>query len=197
MTAIGYVMRDFPVLTHGTVLNEIRVLREMGYPVRVFSILEPHPSEHRGTSPDALPPVTYCWRARAERSLVLKSNARILARVGLGAYRRAYDLARRGALLTNLRAFMRLAHWAEAMQLGGVTHFHAHWATEATTVALIFSWLTRLPFSFTAHAYDIFRSPQFLELKLREARFVVTVSKYNKHYIGLVREGAARLFSDG
>jgi glycosyltransferase involved in cell wall biosynthesis len=69
------------------------------------------------------------------------------------------------------------------MRRQGVTHFHAHWATEAATVAVIFSWLTRIPFSFTAHAYDIYRSPQFFDLKLREAAFAVTVSKYNRQYI--------------
>ena len=183
MTSIGYVMRAFPVLYHATVLNEIRVLREMGIPVRVFSILEPHPSEHRGLRSDQLPPVTYCWKDRAERAMVIKSSLSILSRVGPGAYRRAFEFARRGALLTNLKAFMRLAHWAESMRRQGVTHFHAHWATEAATVAVIFSWLTRIPFSFTAHAYDIYLSPQFLDLKLREAAFAVTVSKYNRQYI--------------
>ena len=183
MTSIGYVMRAFPVLYHATVLNEMRVLREMGIHVRVFSILEPHASERRGMRPDQLPPVTYCWKDRAERASVIKSSLSILSRVGPGAYRRAFEFARRGGLLTNLKAFMRLAHWAEAMRRQGVTHFHAHWATEATTVAAIFSWLTRIPFSFTAHAYDIYLSPQFFDLKLREAAFAVTVSKYNRQYI--------------
>lgn len=183
MTSIGYVMRDFPVLYHATVLNEIRVLRQMGLPVRVFSILEPHPSERRGMSPDQLPPVRYGWTERAPFSAVARSNAAILPRVGPGVYRRAFDLARRGAILTNLKSFMRLAHWAEEMRRHGVTHLHAHWATEATTVALIFSWLTRLPFSFTAHAYDIYLRPQFVDLKLREASFAVTVSHYNRQYI--------------
>jgi glycosyltransferase involved in cell wall biosynthesis len=48
---------------------------------------------------------------------------------------------------------------------------------------MIFSWLTDLPFSFTAHAYDIFRQPQFLDRKLAEASFAVTVSAYNKQYM--------------
>ncbi|MGH2593141.1 MAG: glycosyltransferase family 4 protein [Anaerolineae bacterium] len=179
------MLRAFPVLTHTTLLNEIRVMQEMGYPIRVFSILEPDPSERRDEAADQLPPVTYCWTqsARAGRTSVIKANLSILARVGPGVYRRAFELARRGGLVGNWRAFMRLAYRADEMRRQGVTHLHAHWATEGATAALIFSWLTRLPFSFTAHAYDIFRSPQFLELKLREARFVVTVSQYNKQYI--------------
>ncbi len=183
MTSIGYVMRDFPVLYHATVLNEIRVLRSLGHNVRVFSILEPHPSEHRGMRPEDLPPTRYAWKVRAPFAQVMQSNAAILARVGPGAYRRAYEMAQRGAILLGLKSFMRLAHWAEEMRRQGVEHLHAHWATEATTVALIFSWLTRLPFSFTAHAYDIYLRPQFFDLKLREASFAVTVSQYNRRYI--------------
>jgi glycosyltransferase involved in cell wall biosynthesis len=40
-----------------------------------------------------------------------------------------------------------------------------------------------LPFSFTAHAYDIFVSPQYLDQKLKEAKFAITVSEYNKRYL--------------
>jgi glycosyltransferase involved in cell wall biosynthesis len=78
---------------------------------------------------------------------------------------------------------MRLAAWAHALQRRGVRHLHAHWATEAASVAMIFAWLTGLPFSFTAHAYDIYLQPQFLKRKLAEARFAVTVSAYNKQYL--------------
>lgn len=182
-TSIGYVMRAFPVLYHATVLNEIKVLREMGIPVRVFSILEPDALEHRHEAAGTLPPVTYGWKNRASRVAVLKANLVILARIGPFKYWQAYQFAKRGELLGDLQAFMRLAHWANDMKQKGVTHLHAHWATEATTAALIFSWLTKLPFSFTAHAYDIYRSPQHFELKLKEASFVVTVSKYNREYI--------------
>lgn len=182
-TSIGYVMRAFPVLTHTAVLNEIRALRSLGYSVRVLSIVEPEASERRGDPADQLPPVTYCWERRAPRRSVIEANLSIIAHVGLGAYLRAFALAKRGGLLGNLAAFTRLAHRAYEMKGEGVGHFHAHWATEGTTAALIFSWLTRLPFSFTAHAYDIYRWPQFFELKLKEASFVVTVSEYNRQYI--------------
>lgn len=181
--SLGYVMRDYPVLYHATVLNEIRVLRELGYPVRVFSLLEPDEKERRGGLPETFPTATYCWASRASRVAVARANHRIVARVGLMTYRRAYRLARAGGLVGNVSAFARLAHHADEQRRAGVTHFHAHWATEAATTALVFSWLTGLPFSFTAHAYDIFRAPQFFDLKLAQARFAVTVSEYNRRYI--------------
>ncbi len=181
--SIGYVMRSFPMITQATVVNEMKTLQQLGYPIHVFSLLRPDAHEYREEPTWSLPPVTYCWETRAPRSAVIRANLSILGRIGPTTYFRAFDLARRGGILTNLAAFQRLAHHAYTLKQAGVTHFHAHWATEATTVALIFSWLTGIPFGFTAHAYDIFLSPQFLDLKVREASFAVTVSQYNKQYI--------------
>jgi glycosyltransferase involved in cell wall biosynthesis len=95
----------------------------------------------------------------------------------------AFVFAREAKLLGDLKSFMRFAAWAYELKRRGATHLHAHWATEATTVAMIFSWLTGLPFSFTAHAYDIFLQPQYLGRKLTEASFAVTVSAYNRQYL--------------
>ena len=41
----------------------------------------------------------------------------------------------------------------------------------------------RVPFSFTAHAHDIYLDPQLLGEKLREARFAATVSRYNREWL--------------
>ena len=181
--AICYVMRSFPVLYQVGPLNEIRTLVNMGQRIQIFSILRPEPHECRDEPLDQWPSVTFCWETRAPRSGVLASNLAVLRRIGLTRYRQTYVLAREGGLVGDLRAFARVVYHAEEMKRQGISHFHAHWATEGTTMALVFSWLTGIPFSFTAHAYDIFQSPQFLSLKLREASFAVTVSEYNKQYM--------------
>ena len=61
---------------------------------------------------------------------------------------------------------------------------HAHFAREATAKARELSGLTGIPFTFTAHGYDIHRKPppDFRERALA-ARAVVTVSQANKEYI--------------
>src|SRR5207249_4461881 len=58
--------------------------------------------------------------------------------------------------------------------------------TDAATVAMLASRLTGLPFSFTAHAKDIFHQQvdrALLHQKIREARFVITVSEFNRQYL--------------
>ena len=67
-----------------------------------------------------------------------------------------------------------------------IQHLHAHFATENATIARLASRLTGLPFSFTAHAKDIFHenvNRTALVQAIREARFVVTVSDSNRRYL--------------
>jgi glycosyltransferase involved in cell wall biosynthesis len=67
-----------------------------------------------------------------------------------------------------------------------VRHIHAHFASTAASVALHVYRLTGIPYSFTAHAKDIYRrtvTPRDVGRKLRAARFAVTVSDYNLRYL--------------
>ncbi len=61
---------------------------------------------------------------------------------------------------------------------------HAHFAKEATEKARELSALTGIPFTFTAHGYDIHRKPpaDFFE-RAKAAGTVVTVSEANKEFI--------------
>ncbi len=57
---------------------------------------------------------------------------------------------------------------------------HAHFATRATEVARDLSRTTGLPFTFTAHRYDIFdRPPADFAQRCRDADAVITVSEAN------------------
>lgn len=68
----------------------------------------------------------------------------------------------------------------------GITHLHAHFATDSTSVARLASLITGIPYTFTAHAKDIYHesvNPLDLRRKLRDAAAVVTVSDYNLEYL--------------
>jgi colanic acid/amylovoran biosynthesis glycosyltransferase len=71
---------------------------------------------------------------------------------------------------------------AELVRERGIGHLHAHFASVATTVARLASLLSGVPYSFTAHAKDIYHEsvePEDLRRKLADAHHVVTVSDYN------------------
>lgn len=75
---------------------------------------------------------------------------------------------------------------ARLMERWGIEHIHAHFATWAASLAARVSDTAGIPFSFTAHARDIFHErvqPGELADKVARARFVITVSEYNKRYL--------------
>ncbi|MCL6442248.1 MAG: glycosyltransferase [Alicyclobacillus sp.] len=57
-----------------------------------------------------------------------------------------------------------------------VEHIHAHWAAYTCTVALFASRITGVPYSFTAHRYDIVLN-NLLDLKIQNASFSRFVSR--------------------
>ncbi|WP_081416395.1 glycosyltransferase family 4 protein [Arthrobacter castelli] len=68
----------------------------------------------------------------------------------------------------------------------GITHIHAHFGSIAARTARIASGLTGIPFSFTAHAKDIFHQDvdqATLISLMTEADHVITVSDYNLDYL--------------
>jgi glycosyltransferase involved in cell wall biosynthesis len=75
---------------------------------------------------------------------------------------------------------------AQAAHLHRIDHLHAHFATLATTVARLAGHFADLPYTFTAHAHDIFSDavePADLARKVRDAAGVVTVSEFNLSHL--------------
>jgi len=66
-----------------------------------------------------------------------------------------------------------------------VDHIHAHFVLDACTYAMLISMLLGIPYSFTAHAHDIFipGRAQLLEEKLSRSKFAICISEYNKNFI--------------
>jgi colanic acid/amylovoran biosynthesis glycosyltransferase len=84
---------------------------------------------------------------------------------------------------------------ARLMECWGIEHLHAHFATWAASLAMRVSDDTGIPFSFTAHARDIFHErvqPGELADKVARARFAITVSEYNKRYLDALLHGEGK-----
>jgi glycosyltransferase involved in cell wall biosynthesis len=84
--------------------------------------------------------------------------------------------------------FLRAGAIADSvLEAGNIRHLHAHFCHGATTMAMFASQLTGYPFSFTAHAKDIYlpklNPGDLLLLKLRRAKFVVTCTGANHHHL--------------
>jgi colanic acid/amylovoran biosynthesis glycosyltransferase len=62
-------------------------------------------------------------------------------------------------------------------------HVHAAYAGHPATCAWIIRRVTGIPYSVSSHAHDIFETQALLDIKLREADFVRTVSRFNRDYL--------------
>ncbi|HXN55530.1 MAG TPA: glycosyltransferase, partial [Myxococcales bacterium] len=84
------------------------------------------------------------------------------------------------------------AMWlARRIEAEGISHIHAHWATHPTLAALVISEMTGCGFSFTAHAHDLYVDRTMLRQKIDAARFVVTISEFNRALVRKWYGGAA------
>lgn len=195
---LGMILKGYPRISESFISSEIVRLESMGVPIRIFSIRQPRENfSHRHVA-EIRADVTYLpeyvlphWRT------LLHSNGSLWVRLGrhypkcfARAVLRSWE--RRG--LATVRHFLQAGHLTATRLLdSNVGHLHAHFCHTPTSVALFSSELTGLPFSFTAHAKDIYTSePDQLARKIAAARFVVTCTRYNARYLAdIARRGGA------
>src|SRR5262249_50437671 len=80
------------------------------------------------------------------------------------------------------KGFLRAPLVASAAAAAGSSRLHAHFASLPAVTAMLASKLLGSPFTFTAHAKDIYlegRSRRLLRTLIRRAERVVTVSDFN------------------
>ncbi len=181
---VGYVLRKFPVLSETFVLNELLGLEAQGVPLHVFSLMRPNDPRFHDDLPKLKARVSYVPDV-TDLSKVLRHNRRLAGRASR-RYRRTLLYAARQAKPELLWRLLQAGYVANEARRLRLRHLHAQFANRPTTVALLASRLTGVPFSFTAHATDIFKHAvdrRVLARKIREARFVVTVSEFNQTYL--------------
>lgn len=192
---IAYLLKRYPRLSETFILHEMLALQERGVPLVVYSMMDPgeksiHPDVARLAAKVTYLP-TISWENLAT---LAHAHARLLRRVPrqyLQALGRALS---RHDPLAGLRHFLRGGWLGLELDRQGISHLHAHFAHGPAATAQFVSLLTGLPFSFTAHAKDIYTTPrERVAERIREARFVVTCTGHNYTYLAhLVDSTTAR-----
>ena len=91
--------------------------------------------------------------------------------------------------ITKLNSWKLLYHFvyasiaARAIQEKGCQYLHIHFAHVPTQIGMYASSLTKIPFSFTSHANDLFENNFLLEQKMERAKAAVTISQYNYKFL--------------
>lgn len=181
---ILYVVSAFPCLSETFIVREVHALLEQGADIRIVAL-------RRGS--DALvqeeaqallgrvlwPPGFARSLVRAGRRMLLQPRSTlaqpftILRRL----WRAPYVMAK------SLVAWFRTLAVLDDVEAWSPDHVHAHWATYPSTAAMQISRSTGRPFSFTAHAHDIFLDDQLMPEKLSTAAFVATISRFNREFL--------------
>jgi glycosyltransferase involved in cell wall biosynthesis len=179
---IGYVMSWYPAVTETFILHEMLELRRLGLELEVYPLFGAS-GDVRQPGAEALAPLVHYHRPL---SVAVAAAQLFWLRRRPAAYLRAWWRALAGNARSPgffLRALVVVplaALVARRMSERGVRHVHAHWATHPALAAYVVQALTGASYSFTAHAHDLYVERAMLGEKIARARFVVTISRYNR-----------------
>ncbi len=187
--AVGMVLKGYPRISETFISNEILLLERLGIRVHIISMRQPresfaHASVHGIQAPvDYLPEtiLTSLHRLLYHNLALALDRPRRYGQTLKAAFRR-FLRSRKSATIKHLLQAGLVVH--KVLPDSGVVHLHAHFAHSPTSVTMFSSMLSGLPFSFTAHAKDIYTSdPAQIAEKIHRARFVVTCTGYNQEYL--------------
>jgi len=195
---IAFITNSFPVLYNSFTANEIAQLVQRGVDVSILSLRR----RAGGVSNEVS--LALSNRALYLADFLKKRDGRIRIRKTLllaeGRIRRLspwlYD--RLGQMMFGIKGgkpedkqYRSLLGWnwhaleevASLLRRGGYELIHAGFGNRPAEAAMILSRLSGLPFTFEAHAYDLFVDFPFAEQKLAEAASIFTISHYNSSYL--------------
>jgi glycosyltransferase involved in cell wall biosynthesis len=207
---IGYVLKGYPRTSETFIANEIFLLEDEGVNISIFSLKKLEGQKIHGVVGKIKAPVAYLpettpakednlagwlWKnapnfAASHWKLFLWKPVAylrtLLEAMAMGMRYRA------GAFAAPNRAFIKEFMQAgfialKVLESGRIRHLHAHFCHTATTVAMLASRMCGVPFSFTAHAKDIYRRDinpgDLLQVKMGRARFIVTCTRANRDHL--------------
>ena len=183
---IAYLINQYPKISHSFIRREILALEEIGMTVKRVSV-RPIAEADLADEADRLE----CQRTRSllgsglvtllgsvlgllpSRLPQVLQTLRLTIQVGQRSHR---------GLLRHFAYFLEaclLWRWLKAAQ---ISHLHAHFGTNSTTVAMLCASLGDITYSFTVHGPEEFDRPDTIALpeKIKRASFVVAISSYGK-----------------
>ena len=182
---IAFIVSKFPCYDEAFILREMDSLSKK-MDVVIFSLKRSKEKIIHDEAQALLPktvyvPYFFSWRIWAAHVEVMFRHPvrywRAFLKVMFG------NLKSPEFLFKNLIFFPKSVYLAKWIQNANVTHLHAYWATYPATVALVASEITKIPFSFTGHAHDIYLDTTHLKEKMMRASFVTTCTKQNKGHL--------------
>jgi glycosyltransferase involved in cell wall biosynthesis len=207
---IGYLLRSYPRLSQTFILNEILALEKIGVSIQIFALTNPHEKVVQMQVDHVRAPVHYLDEDIQPRSLrnMLNENAQV-AWLHLKGYVRSlvYIAAHKGiddgyTASSRRECFLQAVHLIYVLILRErrtgktIDHLHAHFAHDPALIAYLVHSITGIPFSFTAHARDLYQVPEkVLTDRIHQARAVITCCGANLEYLNRIAPSQQSKFS--
>lgn len=182
---IAYVLNTYPQPSHSFIRRELLALERQGFEISRFAM--------RRSAADL---VDRQDQAEADRTDYILDRGALGLLMGLmrsalrrpGAFWKGAKMAFRCGRASPAGVLRHVIYLAEAVDViqrakaAGVTHLHAHFGTNAATVAMLAHVLGGPGYSFTVHGPEEFDAPAALSLgpKLDMAKFAVGVSQFGR-----------------
>jgi glycosyltransferase involved in cell wall biosynthesis len=182
---IGYVLKRYPRLSETFIVQEILQMEARGADLALFPIMDPHEPLQNPAIHQVRAPVHYLQNSFL-RDLpgILRDHLRLLLRCPSGYRKASRHLLHSSGSRASLRAFAQAGRLACLAMDGGIQHLHAHFAHNPASITRYASLFTDIPYSFTAHAKDLYLSrPNSLINKAELATFITTCTGFNEAYL--------------
>lgn len=179
---VGYVLKMYPRFSETFIVSEILAREAAGEQIVIFSLRPTTDVRFHAELARVQAPVIHIGRpSSASRLWKQISDAAAQPHLEAGLARALSELA----CYDPDDAYQAIALAQQAAE-HGVTHLHAHFASIATSVARLAGMIAGLPYSFTAHAKDIFHedvNADQLRQKFADAHHAITISGYNLDHL--------------
>ena len=183
---VGYIAKMFPRLSETFVLNEILELERQGVEVVIFSVKKPNEGRFHPQLAQLKARVFYLedLDTRKWASWIGKDWDRLAGRKD-----KLWPLVEEYISAGNPRG-VEYVWWAAWVACRadefGLDRLHAHFASLPSTIAYLAHRVSGIPFSFIAHAKDIYvYTPEETRLreKIEASDGMITVTNYNKRHV--------------
>lgn len=182
---IAYLVNQYPKVSHSFIRREVQALERQGLSIARYAIRSDY-TELVDTADQAEFDKTTILLNQSFLSIAVSITIGFLtAPIGaLKALRLAMRMGRRSerGLLLHGVYWLQMLMLVRFMRRSNVTHIHAHFGTNSSTVACLINCCAKIPFSFTVHGPEEFDKPEFIALpeKIKRAKAIIAISQYGR-----------------
>ena len=184
---VALLVKTYPKISETFILEEILGLERRGLQLHIFSLRRPSDDAAHAATKAVRAPVSYIPSDGVSNAIPVIAAQLALMRKSPWRYLKTLLFLLRREERNRTQAFLQAGYLANRLSEAGISHLHAHFASEPAGVAELVSKFADISYSISAHAKDIYlSSPASLRRKIRGALFTVTCTEYNRAHLASI-----------